>query len=63
METNPNTIIDSLGGTSKVAALCELTSGAVSQWRHNGIPKAWMKFLQAQHPDQERAGPEADRTA
>jgi hypothetical protein len=40
METNidPGYLIDSLGGTSEVARLTRRTTGAVSQWRDNGIP-------------------------
>jgi hypothetical protein len=37
--------IDSLGGTSAVAKLCDRTKGAVSQWRKNGIPDAQYKYL------------------
>lgn len=48
---NPDSeLIDAYGGTSKVAALCGLTTGAVSQWRTNGIPKAWKKFLRMAKP-------------
>ncbi len=46
-----NTIIDRLGGTSKVAAICGRTKSAVSQWRRNGIPEAWERFLRTQHPE------------
>jgi len=51
MDTNK--IIDSLGGTSAVAELCGITTGAVSQWRtsEHGIPKPWLKFFQATRPD------------
>jgi hypothetical protein len=47
---NSNQIIDALGGTTEVARLCELTTGAVSQWRHGEIPKPWLKFLRAARP-------------
>ncbi|CAM4336759.1 hypothetical protein GCM10027287_30820 [Bordetella muralis] len=43
-------LIDALGGTSEVARLCDLTTGAVSQWRNNGIPRAWKKFLRLAKP-------------
>ncbi|GAB3109918.1 hypothetical protein GCM10027288_23420 [Bordetella tumbae] len=43
-------LIDALGGTSEVARLCDLTTGAVSQWRTNGIPRAWKKFLRLAKP-------------
>jgi len=51
MDTNPNTIIDALGGTSEVAEMCKLTTGAVSQWRRKGIPKPWVRFFQERRPD------------
>lgn len=44
-------IIDDLGGTAKVAALCEVSMAAVSQWRESGIPKARLMFLQVVRPD------------
>lgn len=47
-----NQIIDRLGGTTKVAALCAVTVGAVSQWRAaNRIPAARLMYLQAIRPD------------
>ncbi|WP_067759362.1 helix-turn-helix domain-containing protein [Orrella dioscoreae] len=59
-------LIDSLGGTAQVAQLCEVTTGAVSQWRTNGIPKAWLKFFAAHKPEiyklWEATRPEADRS-
>lgn len=44
-------IIDLLGGTKRVADLCEISSQAVSQWREKGIPKPWLKFLRLAHPE------------
>lgn len=44
-------IIDLLGGTKRVADLCEISSQAVSQWRDKGIPKPWLKFLRLAHPE------------
>ena len=51
MDTNK--IIDSLGGTSAVAEMCNISTGAVSQWRtsENGIPKPWLMFFRATRPD------------
>jgi hypothetical protein len=46
-----NQIIDAIGGTIAVAALCEVTSPAVSQWRTKGIPKARLMFLRAIRPE------------
>ena len=45
-----NQIIDALGGTKRVAELCGLTPSAISQWRTNGIPKAWDMFLRKAKP-------------
>ena len=48
---SPEKIIESLGGNAKTAALCEVTPGAVSQWLHNGIPKAQLRFIKLARPD------------
>jgi hypothetical protein len=48
---NANKIIDALGGTSAVAKLFEVTTGAVSQWRKKGIPKARLLHLKSIRPD------------
>lgn len=55
-----NTIIDRIGGTSKVATLCGRTKSAVSQWRRNGIPEGWEHFLRATCPDAFAASASAD---
>ena len=49
MDTNK--IIDRLGGTTEVAKICGLTTGRISQWRHEGLPKSWEKFLRSAFPD------------
>ena len=37
----------SLGGVTKVAALCGVTKGAVSLWHVNQkIPKEWLKYFE-----------------
>lgn len=48
----PDQIIDALGGTVKVSEICEISTGAVSQWRtaKGGIPKPWIKFFKAKYP-------------
>lgn len=51
MDDLANKVIDSLGGTSAVARLCEIKVPSVSEWRHNGIPKPWKKFLMCKYPD------------
>jgi len=48
---NATEIIQRLGGTTKTAALCEVTAQAVSQWHANGIPKTQLKFLRLARPD------------
>ena len=44
-------IIDALGGTMAVAALCEVRSPSVSEWRHAGIPRARRQYLALLRPD------------
>ena len=51
MNYNANEIIDRLGGTVKVAELCEVTKAAVSQWRKEGIPNARLMYLRLARPD------------
>ncbi len=38
-------IIATLGGTYKVASLCQVTPSAVSQWKRRGIPRGHLNFL------------------
>ncbi|GGX53139.1 Cro/CI family transcriptional regulator [Undibacterium squillarum] len=49
MDTNH--IIDRLGGTKNTAELCDVTQGAVSQWRTKGIPKAQLRYLMLLRPE------------
>ena len=35
---NTTEIIKCLGGTGAVAKRCNVSPGAVSQWKHNGLP-------------------------
>lgn len=51
MDKTPSEIIDALGGTHKVAQLCEVTMPSVSDWRKDGIPKARLMFLRAIRPE------------
>jgi hypothetical protein len=44
-------IIDKLGGTVEVARMFNVTKGAVSQWRENGIPEARMMYLKLANPE------------
>lgn len=44
-------LIDALGGTGSVAALCDVSSQAVSKWKRLGIPRAQLKFLRLARPE------------
>lgn len=44
-------IIDALGGTNRVAELCEIQPPSVSEWRKNGIPRARRQYLSVLRPD------------
>lgn len=48
---NPSKIIDALGGTFRVAELCEVRPPSVSDWRRHGIPRARMMFLRIAKPE------------
>lgn len=51
MFMNDSELIDELGGTAKVADLCEVSPAAVSQWRRDGIPRARRMYLKVACPD------------
>ena len=40
-------LLQLLGGTVKVAKMCDVEPAAVSQWRKNGIPREQLMFLGA----------------
>lgn len=44
-------IIDALGGTFKVAKLCQVKPPSVSEWRKEGIPPARLMYLKVIRPD------------
>jgi len=48
---NDDQLIDALGGTNVVACLCDVTTGAVSQWRKDGIPDARRQYLAEKYPE------------
>lgn len=56
------TVIKRLGGGVQVAAMCEITPAAVSQWIANGIPPARLMFLKLARPDVFVSEPERDPT-
>lgn len=47
MNANPDTLIDALGGTSKVAEIFGIQPPSVSEWRGQGIPEARLQTLRA----------------
>jgi hypothetical protein len=51
LNTEAVEVIEQLGGNAKTAELCDVSRAAVSQWRHNGIPKAQRRFLKSARPD------------
>jgi phage terminase Nu1 subunit (DNA packaging protein) len=44
-------IVDRLGGTGRLAELCDVSSQAVSQWKRFGIPTARRAFLKLLNPE------------
>lgn len=47
LKLSDSSIIDLLGGTTKVAKMVGITPNAVSMWRKNNIPHAQFVFLAA----------------
>jgi len=56
-----NEIIDAIGGTCAVAELCNVTTGAVSQWRTSGIPAARLMYLKVVRPEAFKESGKSDR--
>lgn len=48
---NPSEIIEALGGTFRVAELCEVRPPSVSDWKKHGIPRARLMFLRVARPE------------
>lgn len=46
-----NRIIDAMGGTSLVAEIFSITTGAVSQWREDGIPDSRLFSIKLMRKD------------
>lgn len=44
-------IVNDLGGTSKVAEMCGLAPSTVSEWKSEGLPKAWVLYLRERFKD------------
>lgn len=54
-------IIDDLGGTAKVARLCDIKPPSVSDWRKSGIPKPWLMYLKKIRPAVFKAAAEREK--
>lgn len=44
-------LIEQMGGTTAVAALCRIQPPSVSEWKRSGIPQARRDFLALLRPD------------
>lgn len=51
MSAEHSQVIDKFGGTTAVAAICEVTPQAVSKWKRHGIPKSRIKYLRLLRPE------------
>jgi len=47
LKLTEHALLQLLGGTGKVAKMCEVEPAAVSQWKKNGIPREQLMFLAA----------------
>lgn len=47
LKLTEHALLQLLGGTGKVAKMCEVEPAAVSQWKKNGIPREQLLFLAA----------------
>jgi DNA-binding transcriptional regulator YdaS (Cro superfamily) len=47
LKLTEHALLQLLGGTNKVAKMCDVEPAAVSQWRKNGIPREQLLFLGA----------------
>ena len=47
LKLTEHALLQLLGGTVKVAKICEVEPAAVSQWKKNGIPREQLLFLAA----------------
>lgn len=43
-------VIEELGGTAQVAALCGVKAPSVSEWKRRGIPQAREQYLRLLRP-------------
>nr|DAD99808.1 MAG TPA: antitoxin [Siphoviridae sp. ct16C7] len=42
-------VVEALGGTSALARLCGITASSVSEWKQEGIPRAWALYLRERY--------------
>ncbi len=47
LKLTEHALLQLLGGTGKVAKLCDVEPAAVSHWKKNGIPREQLLFLAA----------------
>jgi DNA-binding transcriptional regulator YdaS (Cro superfamily) len=47
LKLTEHALLQLLGGTNKVAKMCDVEPAAVSQWKKNGIPREHLMFLAA----------------
>ena len=47
LKLTEHALLQLLGGTTKVAKMCDVEPAAVSQWRKKGIPREQLLFLAA----------------
>jgi len=47
LKLTEHALLQLLGGTGKVAQMCNVEPAAVSQWKKNGIPREQLMFLAA----------------
>lgn len=45
-----NSVIEDLGGVTRVAGICHLRPGSVGGWKKNGIPFAREQYLRLAYP-------------
>ena len=46
-----NALCSELGGITRISDICECTPPSVSGWKHYGIPKARLMYLQLAYPN------------
>ena len=40
-----------MGGTVKVAQICQITPASVSGWKKHGVPIGWQKYFSIAFPE------------